>query len=82
MFKFYKKPYLYWFLALFLSNFTTFSQVVINEICPTNISVIQNSNGKYDDWIELHNSGGSTVNLNGYGLSDDPTKPFRFTFPS
>jgi len=58
------------------------AQVVINEICPSNISVIQNSNGEYNDWIELYNAGGSSVNLNGYGLTDDNSKPYRFTFPS
>ncbi len=58
------------------------AQVVINEICPSNISLVQNSNGDYDDWIELHNAGGSAVNLLGYGLTDDNTKPYRFTFPS
>lgn len=79
---FYKRTFLYWFFTFLLSGFTSFSQVVINEICPTNISIIQNSNGKYDDWIELHNAGASTVNLAGYGLSDDTTKLFRFSFPS
>ncbi|HRH65390.1 MAG TPA: lamin tail domain-containing protein, partial [Bacteroidia bacterium] len=58
------------------------SQIVINEICPSNISGILNSNGQHDDWIELYNTGGAAVNLSGYGLTDDPTKPFRFTFPS
>ena len=58
------------------------AQLVINEICPSNISIIQNSNGKYDDWIELYNSGSSSLNLSGYGLSDDPLKPYRLTFPN
>ena len=69
-------------LLFLLLNLTGFSQIVINEICPSNVNTIQNSNGDYDDWIELYNAGGSSVNLQGYGLTDDITKPFRFTFPS
>ena len=68
---------------LFLVNFyCATAQVVINEVCPSNINIIQNSNGKFDDWIELHNSGGASVNLLGYGLTDDISKPFQFTFPT
>ncbi|MBL0258119.1 MAG: CotH kinase family protein [Bacteroidetes bacterium] len=66
------------FLAIPFSE----AQIVINEISPSNITGILNSNGQHDDWIELYNSGGSSVNLSGYGLTDDSLKPFRFTFPS
>lgn len=69
-------------LLFLLIHLNAFSQIVINEICPSNVATIQNSNGDYDDWIEIYNAGGSTVNLQGYGLTDDITKPFRFTFPS
>ena len=69
-------------ILLYLLKIDAFSQIVINEICPSNVNTIQNSNGDYDDWIELYNAGGSSVNLQGYGLTDDITKPFRFTFPS
>ena len=78
---FFKKAVAPALLFLFLS-LNTFSQVVINEISSSNVTTIQNSNGEYDDWIELYNAGGSAVNLQGYGLTDDITKPFRFTFPS
>ncbi len=77
-----KRAFLLGFLLFVLSPKITNSQVVINEICPANISIIRNSNGNYDDWIELHNSGVSTVNLAGYGLTDDTSKLFRFQFPS
>ena len=82
MVKFYTKTFLLGLFAFMISCSISFSQVVLNEICPTNISIIQNSNGKFDDWIEIHNSGGSTVNLSGYGLTNDSTKHFRFMFPS
>ena len=32
--------------------------------------------------MELHNAGSTAVNLNGFGLTDDSTKPFQFSFPS
>lgn len=69
-------------LAWTFSYLNLSGQVVINEICPTNVSIISDSKGEYDDWFELHNTGSSVVNLNGYSISDDSTKPLQFTFPS
>jgi hypothetical protein len=63
-------------------NMKMSGQVLINEICPSNINLVQNSNGKYDDWIEIYNAGSSSVNLSGYGLTDNNSKPYLFTFPS
>ncbi len=36
----------------------------------------------YPDWIELENSSTNTVSLKGWYLSDDPSKPLRWAFPS
>ncbi len=37
--------------------------------------------GDYPDWIEIHNPGEAPIALLGYGLSDDPERPFKWTFP-
>ena len=34
------------------------------------------------DWIELFNAGNQIVNLEGFGLSDDPESPFAHVLPS
>jgi hypothetical protein len=34
------------------------------------------------DWVELYNRGPSTVDLSGYGLTDDPAQPMRYSFPA
>src|SRR6187399_2881868 len=68
-------------LFLFSARFSS-GQIVINEFVPANISGLTNSNGDYDDWIEIYNDGSSAVNLSGYGLSDDSNEPFKFRFPS
>lgn len=71
------------FLLLFLSVITeSIGQVVINEIVPSNTSVLLNSKGEYDDWIELYNQSGGTVNLKDYGLSDDSLDLYKFRFSS
>ena len=41
-----------------------------------------NVDGEYPDWIELHNPTGTAVDLFGYGLTDDPARPFKWTFPA
>ncbi len=68
-------------LILFLS-LQSQAQLLINEISPSNVSVIANADGEFDDWIELHNNTASSLNLLGYSLTDDSTKPDAFTFPS
>jgi CotH kinase protein/Chitobiase/beta-hexosaminidase C-terminal domain/Lamin Tail Domain len=34
------------------------------------------------DWVELHNNGASAVSLAGWALSDDPSEPAKWIFPS
>lgn len=58
------------------------AQVLINELSPSNVSTILNSDNEYDDWIELYNAGTSPVNLQGVGLSDDSLSRYKFVFPN
>ena len=51
------------------------------------ISEVMASNGTYEnghayDWVELHNTGGKTVDLSGWHLSDSARDPEKFTFPA
>lgn len=60
-----------------------FSQnLVINEILSSNATIITDEDGSFEDWIELYNNDVVAIDLNGYGLSDDATLPFKWTFPS
>lgn len=72
------------FLLLFL--LTTLSgnaqQLVINEILASNTSVNTDEDGTYQDWVELYNASSDPVNLNGFGLSDDPATPYKWVFPA
>ena len=78
-----KKPLLVfvYFLYFFLAK-TSSAQIVINEYVPSNLSISVNGNTTYKDWIEIYNAGSSSVNLSGYGLSDDASKPYLLRFPS
>jgi hypothetical protein len=57
-------------------------QIRINEIMSSNLNLFPDEYGMFEDWIELYNGGDQTVNLEGYGLSDDYTHPFKWVFPS
>lgn len=54
--------------------------VVINEFMASNGSTLADEDGDFEDWIELHNLAGVPVELSGWGLSDRPAQPFRWTF--
>lgn len=54
--------------------------VRINEIMSSNLSTLADEDGIHEDWIELHNPTAEVVDLGGWGLTDDPAQPFRWTF--
>lgn len=56
--------------------------VWINEIVASNFTGIEDDRGETSDWIELHNGSEESVSLDGWGLSDDPDDPFRWTLPN
>ena len=58
------------------------SALFINEFLADNKQGVQDEWGDYPDWIELYNSGNTTVNLNGYSLTDDANTPDKWTFPA
>lgn len=60
----------------------TTSAIVISEFLASNSSGLEDSDGETSDWIELYNRGKTTVNLEGWRLTDDPEVSDRFVFPS
>jgi len=61
---------------------TTNAQVVINEFSCSNLDQFTDNFNKYEDWIELYNTSGSTVNLTGYYLSDDTLEKTKWKIPA
>jgi hypothetical protein len=75
------------FLPLFglFAAFTANAQSVrINEFMAANATTYPDNHDfdDYSDWIELQNMTGSSISLTDYYLSDDPTFPLRWQFPT
>lgn len=68
------------FLLLFADAAS--AQIRINEACSDNNNIIADEEGDYEDWLELYNPGNSSINLEGYYLSDDPDHKDKWTFPA
>ena len=48
----------------------SFSQILINEYSASNIDGINDAFGDKEDWVELYNTTGASVDLTGWYLSD------------
>ncbi len=55
--------------------------VRINEFMASNGSTVSDEDGDFEDWIELYNYGTEPVSLAGFGLTDNPSNPFKWVFP-
>lgn len=56
-------------------------EVVINEFMAINDKTLQDEDGNYPDWIELHNTSLAGVSLNGWYLTDDINEITKWQFP-
>ena len=71
--------------TLFIICFTLFStngQIVINEYSAANYNTSTDNYGEFEDWVELYNPTAVAIDLNGWALTDKPSNPTKWTFPS
>lgn len=63
-------------------NSATSGQVVINELLSFNFYGATDASGAHEDWIELFNTTGNPLNLEGLYITDDPTNHLKCALPS
>ncbi|TVP81714.1 MAG: hypothetical protein EA353_01300 [Puniceicoccaceae bacterium] len=73
-------PFFCLIFGVFSASFA--NTVRINEVMASNGATIADEDGDYEDWIELYNYGSEPVDLTGWGLSDNPGSPFKWSFPA
>jgi hypothetical protein len=58
------------------------NHLVISEFMADNASTLDDENGEFSGWIEIHNPTAGTINLGGHFLTDDEAEPTKWAFPS
>ncbi len=54
----------------------------VNELVSSNVRGAEDEDGDTSDWLELVNLDEEDVDLGGWGLSDDPDEPGKWTLPA
>lgn len=67
--------------SLFISA-PCYLQVSLNEYSASNLRDFEDQFTKFEDWIELHNSGNEAVDISGYYLSDRENNPTKWQIPA
>lgn len=63
------------------ANPIAFGPIIISEVMASNSEYVKESDGGTYDWIELYNQSEQSVNLLGYGLTDNPGNPAKWRMP-
>ncbi len=56
--------------------------IIINEYSTNSTQTLMDEEGEFVAWVELHNTSDSTVNLQGYRLTDDTLDNAKWVFPN
>ncbi len=68
-------------LGKFTTKAETLPKITINEVCPEN-NFYKAPNGNTYGWAEICNSSSHTVDMSGWGFSDDPENLRKYTLPA
>ncbi len=55
---------------------------IISEFMARNQSVLQDEDGEFEDWLEIHNPSANPVDMEGWFLTDDPLVLNKWKFPA
>ncbi|MBL7186528.1 MAG: lamin tail domain-containing protein [Phycisphaerae bacterium] len=55
--------------------------LTINEFMASNSNSVEDPQGDYDDWIEIHNFGADAIDVGGMYLTDDMSVPTKWRIP-
>lgn len=55
--------------------------ICINEVVSSNTLSFVHARLGSPDWVELHNVSENTIDISGWGLSDNVKKPHKWVFP-
>lgn len=70
------------YLSGLIGTWTPISGLVVNEVMAGNSSTLADEAGDYDDWIEITNTGATSIALGGLGLTDHLEGTPDFVFPA
>lgn len=74
-----RAQYEYFTLTATTTN-PTVGDLVINEFMASNDVTVADQDGEFDDWIEFYNNSSTTIDLEGYFLSDDANDLMKWAF--
>ena len=55
--------------------------LMINEVVPSPRTGLRDEDDELSDWVEIYNAGDKEIKLGNFALSDDETKPLKWSFP-
>src|SRR5436190_5989526 len=69
-------------VLIFAVSLRAVETVTISEFLASNTSGLKDEDSEYSDWIEIFNGGTTTVNMDGWYLTDAPGNLTKWRFPA
>ncbi len=70
-------------LAIAALSFSSIqAQIVVNEVCASNMNTYADNYGEFEDWFELYNTTGAAVDISGWWVSNRAGNPLKWQVPA